>query len=71
MTQTAVLAFVAETNGLKTKKAKGVIDALIAAACDQIEKNGNFTKVLCIFKAKLVSKTAKVYAMKKLKESLN
>ena len=95
-TQTAVLASVAETNGLKTKQAKGVVEALMAVACDQIKKNGNFklagllnmkskrkpaslakkginafTKEPCVFKAKPASKTVKVYAMKKLKESLN
>merc|ERR1712224_1009123 len=42
LTQTAVLASVAETNGLKTKQAKGVVEALMAVACDQIKKNGNF-----------------------------
>jgi len=96
MTQTAVLASVAETNGLKTKQAKGVVEALMAVACDQIKKNGSFklggmlnmklkkkpataakkginpfTKEPCVFKAKPASKTVKVYAMKKLKESLN
>ena len=30
MTQTAVLASVAETNGLKTKQSKGVVEALMA-----------------------------------------
>ena len=70
MTQTAVLASVAETNGLKTKQAKGVVEALMAVACDQIKKNGNFTKEPCVFKAKPASKTVKVYAMEKLKESL-
>merc|ERR1711865_1297340 len=96
MTQTAVLASVAETNGLKTKQAKVIVEALMAVACDQIKKNGSFklagmlnmklkkkpatpakkginpfTKEPCVFKAKPASKTVKVYAMKKLKESLN
>ena len=35
-------AFVAETNGLKTKQAKGVVEALVSVACDLIKKNGNF-----------------------------
>merc|ERR1712166_1398495 len=42
MTQTAVLSSVAETNGLKTKQAKGVVEALMAVACDQIKKHGSF-----------------------------
>merc|ERR1739841_362389 len=96
LTQTAVLASVAETNGLKSKQAKGIVEALMAVACDQIKKNGSFklagmlnmklkkkpatpakkginpfTKEPCVFKAKPASKTVKVYAMKKLKESLN
>merc|ERR1711937_456840 len=96
LTQSAVLASVAETNGLKAKQAKGVVEALMAVACDQIKKNGSFklagmlnmklkkkpaspakkgvnpfTKEPCVFKAKPASKTVKVYAMKKLKESLN
>ena len=96
VTQTAVLASVAVINGLKTKQAKGVVEALMAAACDQIKKNRNlklvgllnmelkkkpaspaktginpFTKEPCVFKAKPASKTVKVHAIKKLKESLN
>jgi len=96
MTNTQVLASVAETNGLKAKQAKGVVEALMAVACDQIKKNGSFklggmlnlklkkkaaspakkginpfTKEPCVFKAKLASKTVKVYAMKKLKVALN
>merc|ERR1740115_219737 len=42
MTQTAVFASVAETNGLKAKQAKGVVEALMAVACSEIKKNGNF-----------------------------
>merc|ERR1712224_79309 len=42
LTQTAVLASVAETNGLKTKQAKGVVEALMTVACDQIKKHGSF-----------------------------
>jgi len=42
MTQTAVFASVAETNGLKTKQAKAVVEALMAVACAEIKKNGSF-----------------------------
>ena len=42
MTQTEVLKSVAETNGLKTKPAKGVVEALMAVACDHIKMGGNF-----------------------------
>ena len=42
MTQTAVLASVAETNGLKTKQSKGVVEALMAVACDQIKQKREF-----------------------------
>merc|ERR1711865_958390 len=33
---------VAETNGLKTKQAKGVVEALMAGACAQIKLHGSF-----------------------------
>ena len=42
MTQTAVFASVAETNGLKTKQAKGVVEALMSVARAEIKKNGSF-----------------------------
>merc|ERR1712166_397480 len=42
MTQTQVFASLAETNGLKAKQAKGVVEALMAVACSEIKKNGNF-----------------------------
>merc|ERR1712216_39460 len=42
LTQTQVIASVAETNGLKNKHVKGVIDALFGVACAEIKKNGNF-----------------------------
>merc|ERR1712127_299105 len=42
LTQTQVIASVAETNELKNKQVKGVIDALFAVACAEIKKNGNF-----------------------------
>ena len=34
-----------ETNGLKTKQAKGVVEAPVFVACDLIKKNGNFNLV--------------------------
>merc|ERR1739843_58280 len=42
LTQSQVVASVAETNGLKNKQVKGVIEALFAVACAEIKKNGNF-----------------------------
>merc|ERR1712224_327534 len=57
LTQTAVLASVAETNGLKTKQAKGVVEALMAVACDQIKKNGSF-KLAGMLNLKLKKKPA-------------
>ena len=57
MTQTAVLASVAETNVLKTKQAKGVVEALMAVACDQIKKNGNL-KLAGLLNMKLKKKPA-------------
>ena len=37
LTQTQVVASVAETNGLKNKQVKGVIEALFAVACGEIQ----------------------------------
>jgi len=82
MTQSAVIASVAETNDLKNKQVKGVIEALFAVASGEVKKNGNFklagkkginpfTKEPCVFKAKSASKTVWCLAMKKLKEALN
>jgi nucleoid DNA-binding protein len=42
LTQTQVIASVAETNGLKNKQVKGVIDTLFGVAASEIKKNGNF-----------------------------
>merc|ERR1711933_609248 len=57
LTQTAVLSSVAETTGLKTKQAKGVVEALMAVACDQIKKNGSF-KLAGMLNMKLKKKPA-------------
>ena len=42
LTQTQVIASVAETNGLKNNQVKDVVDALFGVACAEIKKNGNF-----------------------------
>ena len=57
MTQIAVLASVAETHSLKTKQAKGVVEALMAVAFDQIKKNGIF-KLAGMLNMKLKKKPA-------------
>merc|ERR1711862_503558 len=57
LTQTGVIASVAETNGLKNKQVKGVIDALFAVACAEIKKNGNF-KLAGMLNLKLKKKPA-------------
>merc|ERR1712071_504059 len=57
LTQTQVIASVAETNELKNKQVKGVIDALFAVACAEIKKNGNF-KLAGFLNLKLKKKPA-------------
>ena len=57
MTQTAVISSVAETNGLKAKQVKGVVEALMTVACDQIKKNGSF-KIAGMLNLKLKKKAA-------------
>merc|ERR1712007_322072 len=57
LTQTQVIASVAETNGLKNKQVKGVIEALFAVACGEIKKNGNF-KLAGMLNLKLKKKPA-------------
>merc|ERR1711862_986896 len=42
ITQTGVFQSVAETTGLKTKDVKGVVDALMAVAVEQVKKSGSF-----------------------------
>merc|ERR1712028_185643 len=42
MTQTAVFQSVGEKCGLKTKDAKGVVEALMAVAVSQVKKSGSF-----------------------------
>merc|ERR1719305_1311535 len=57
LTQSQVIASVAETNGLKNKEVKGVIDALFAVACGEIKKNGSF-KIAGMLNLKLKKKPA-------------
>merc|ERR1719224_379013 len=42
MTQSGVYQSVAETTGLKTKDVKGVVDALMGVAAEQVKKSGSF-----------------------------
>merc|ERR1711900_117165 len=57
LTQTRVIASVAETNGLKNKQVKGVIEALFGVATSEIKKNGNF-KLAGMLNLKLKKKPA-------------
>merc|ERR1711964_592547 len=57
MTQTAVFQSVAETTGLKTKDAKGVVEALMAVAVSQVAKSGSF-KLAGMLNMKLKNKPA-------------
>merc|ERR1711964_197074 len=57
LTQTQVIASVAESNGLKNKQVKGVIEALFGVACGEIKKNGNF-KLAGFLNLKLKKKPA-------------
>merc|ERR1711965_1077991 len=57
LTQSQVIASVAETNGLKNKQVKGVVDALFSVACGEIKKNGNF-KLAGMLNLKLKKKPA-------------
>jgi len=57
LTQTQVISSVAETNGLKGKQVKGVIEALFGVACAEIKKNGNF-KLAGMLNLKLKKKPA-------------
>merc|ERR1712188_59515 len=57
LTQTQVISSVAETNGLKNKQVKGVIDALFGVATSEIKKNGSF-KLAGMLNLKLKKKAA-------------
>jgi len=57
LTQTQVIAAVAEKNELKNKQVKGVVEALMAVACAEIKKNGSF-KLAGMLNMKLKKKAA-------------
>merc|ERR1712029_1081614 len=57
MTQTGVFQSVAETTGLKTKEVKGVVDALMGVAVEQVKKSGSF-KLAGMLNMKLKNKPA-------------
>merc|ERR1712048_192324 len=57
MTATAAYQSVAETTGLKSKDVKGVMEALVGVAADQLKKSGSF-KLAGALNLKLKSKPA-------------
>merc|ERR550514_922231 len=57
MSQTAAYQSVAKTTGLKTKDAKGVVEALMAVAVSQVKKSGSF-KLAGMLNMKLKNKPA-------------
>merc|ERR1719421_58960 len=57
ITATGVLQSVAETTGLKTKDVKGVVDALMGVAVEQVKKSGSF-KLAGMLNMKLKNKPA-------------
>merc|ERR1712207_69146 len=57
MTATAAYQSVAETTGLKSKDVKGVMEALVGVAADQLKKSGSF-KIAGALNLKLKSKPA-------------
>merc|ERR1712196_758984 len=57
ITQTGVFQSVAETTGLKTKDVKGVIDAYMGVAVEQVKKSGSF-KLAGMINMKLKNKPA-------------
>merc|ERR1712025_850181 len=57
MTQTGVYQSVAETMGLKTKDVKGVVDAILGVAAEQVKKSGSF-KLAGMLNMKLKNKPA-------------
>merc|ERR1712093_429389 len=57
MTQTGVFQSVAETTGLKTKEVKGVVEALMGVAVEQVKKSGSF-KFAGMLNMKLKNKPA-------------
>merc|ERR1712046_331229 len=57
MTATGVYQSVAETTGLKTKDVRGVVDALMGVATEQVKKSGSF-KLAGMVNMKLKNKPA-------------
>merc|ERR1719201_3084436 len=57
MTQSGVYQSVAETTGLKTKDVRGVVDALMGVAAEQVKKSGSF-KLAGMLNMKLKNKPA-------------
>merc|ERR1711939_977470 len=57
MTQSGVFQSVAETTGLKTKEVKGVVDAFMGVAVEQVKKSGSF-KLAGMLNMKLKNKPA-------------
>merc|ERR1719224_41524 len=57
MTQTGVFQSVSETTGLKTKEVKGVVEALMGVAVEQVKKSGSF-KLAGMLNMKLKNKPA-------------
>merc|ERR1711904_749151 len=57
MTQTGVFQSVAETTGMKTKDVKGVVDAFMGVAVEQVKKSGSF-KFAGMLNMKLKNKPA-------------
>merc|ERR1712144_145617 len=57
MTQTGVFQSVAETTGLKTKEVKGVVEAMMGVAVEQVKKSGSF-KFAGMLNMKLKNKPA-------------
>merc|ERR1719271_2026017 len=58
MTKTGVFQSVAETTGLKTKDVKGVMDAFMGVAVEQVKTAGSF-KIAGMLNMKLKNKPAK------------
>merc|ERR1719457_343632 len=57
MTATAAYQSVAETTGLKQKAVKGVVEAMVGVAADQLKKTGSF-KIAGALSLKLKQKPA-------------
>merc|ERR1719247_123688 len=58
MSATSVYSSVAESTGLKTKDVKGIVDALMGVAVEQVKKSGSF-KLGGMLNMKLKSKPAR------------